>query len=227
MLIFKSLIKGKEVSVLLGLITGKQVLFEFWVRPNLCLHTRNFQKDPGTVMNAGEQIQAREKGKGLVYCDWVSPSPLGPSGDQAGKQQHAHESLNFDHNLVTLLEALGPEWEALDTIQCPGMTKHDILSIACIDNHNRSLGARPMQQGSPLPPFLIIMASIWQALSHPPLGWDLYKSSQILRTTAWGRNYHYYHFALGKLSCQKATMSKTYIINKQEGQSYNSGPHDW
>ena len=178
-------------------------------------------------MNAGEQIQAREEGKGLVYCDWVSPSPLGPSGDQARKQQHAHESLNFDHNLVTLLNALGPEWEALDTIQCPGMTKHDILSIACIDNRNRSLGARPMQQGSPLPPFLIIMASIWQALSRPPLCGDLYKSSQILRTTAWGRNYHYYHFALGKLSCQKARMSKTYIINKQEGQSYNSGPHDW
>ena len=55
-------------------------------------------------------------------------------------------SLNFDHNLVTLLEASGPEWEALDTIQCPGMTKHDILSFACIDNRNRSLGARPMQQ---------------------------------------------------------------------------------
>lgn len=61
-----------------------------------------------------------------------------------------------------------------------------------------------VQQGSALRPFPIIMPSIWQALSCPPLCWELYKCSQILRTTAWGRRYHYSHFAVGKLSYKQA-----------------------
>lgn len=73
-------------------------------------------------MNAGEQIHAREEGPRDLSTVTES-RPSWPSGSQAEKQQHAYWSLDFDHNLVTLLEASGPEWEALDTIQCPGMTK--------------------------------------------------------------------------------------------------------